>query len=333
MAQIFQKNIDIDAYGEDLLLGLHRMMWRIRKFDQNLIRLMQEGKVSGFYHSGIGSEGLSAGAMVGLRADDYLFYNHRGCNQMIAKGIPLSRLYGDFLGTLEGTTGGLGAGIVHSSDMSLGVVGQAGTIGSQFSIGVGTGLSAKWRKTDQVTAIFFGEGAASEEALHGSLNWAALHRLPIVYFCENNEYAISSHWTETHAVREHIADWADGYGIPNCVVDGNDPLLMMEVANEAIARARSGGGPTFIEARTFRHRGHYEGDPVNYIDKDVLRDWIDNRDPIKNFESVLLQSGRASDATLKRIAQEVDDEVAAAIAKAEAAPLPDKDRIFQGLYS
>lgn len=333
MAQIYKKNIDLSQYNDEFLTDMFRTMVRIRKFDQNLIRLMQEGKVSGFYHSGIGSEALSAGAMVTLQPDDYLFYNHRGCNQMIAKGVPLSRLYGDFLGTLEGTTGGLGAGIVHSSDMSIGVVGQAGTIGSQFSIGVGTGLSAKWRKTEQVTAIFFGEGAASEEALHGSLNWAALYKLPIVYVCENNEYAISSHWTETHAVRQHIADWADGYGIPNCVVDGNDPLLMAEVVGEAVARARRGDGPTFIEAQTFRHRGHYEGDPATYMDKEVLRDWIENRDPIVNFSAVLRQSGRAPQDTLDLIDDEIAEEVKAAIAKAEAAPLPEQERIFQGIYS
>lgn len=333
MAEIFNRQIHLEDYSEDMLAEVYRKMIRIRHFDENLVRLMQEGKVSGFYHSGIGSEALSAAAVGQLRDDDYLFYNHRGCNQKIAKGVPLSKLYGDFLGTLEGTTKGLGAGIVHSADTSRGVMGQAGTIGSQLSICLGTAYSAKWRKTDQVTMVFFGEGAASEEAFHGSMNWAALYKLPIVYVCENNEYAISSHWRETHAVREHIADWADGYGIPNMVVDGNDALLMHEAASEAIERARRGEGPTFIEAMTFRHRGHFEGDPYDYVDKAVLKDWIENRDPIKNFKARLVNASIFDASFFDKANEEISNEVLSAIETASQAPLPTRERLFEGLFS
>lgn len=333
MAPIFTTQITPTSYEADRLADLYGMMVRIRKFDENLIRLMQEGKVSGFYHSGIGSEAVSAASIANLRDDDYLFYNHRGCNQMIAKGVPLAKLYGDFLGTIEGTTRGLGAGIVHSCDLSRGVMGQAGTIGSQFSISLGTAYSSKWFGNDRVTAVYFGEGAASEEAFHGAMNWAALYKLPIVYVCENNEYAISSHWRETHAVREHIADWADGYGIPNFVVDGNDALLMYEATREAVERARGGGGPTFIEAQTFRHRGHYEGDPFDYVDAAVLKDWVENRDPVKNFRALLLERQIMDDSALGEVETAVDQEITEAIRTAEAAPLPPRERIFEGLYS
>lgn len=333
MAPIFKTQINPSAYDKDRLSDLFGMMVRIRKFDENLIRLMQEGKVSGFYHSGIGSEALSTGSIANLRDDDYLFYNHRGCNQMIAKGVPLQKLYGDFLGTIEGTTRGLGAGIVHSADLSRGVMGQAGTIGSQFSISLGTAYSSKWKDTDRVTAVYFGEGAASEEAFHGAMNWAALYKLPIVYICENNEYAISAHWRETHAVREHIADWADGYGIPNFVVDGNDALLMFEITREAVERARRGEGPTFIEAQTFRHRGHYEGDSYNYVDPAVLKDWVENRDPIKNFRELIVARGALDATALAEIEKTVEQEVLDAIRMAEASPLPPRERIFEGLFS
>lgn len=333
MAPIFKIQLDLSRYQRQELADLYQMMIRIRRFDESLIRLIQEGKVSGFYHSGIGSEALSAGSLARVRRDDYLFYNHRGCNQMIAKGVPLEAIYGDFLGTTTGTTGGLGAGIVHSADPSRGVMGQAGTIGSQFSISVGTAYSAKRRGTDQVTMVYFGEGAASEEAFHGAMNWAGLYKLPVVFICENNEYAISCHWRETHAVREHIADWADGYGIPNYVVDGNDVLHMLELTDEAIARARAGDGPTFIEAQTFRHRGHFEGDPYDYVSRDVLRDWMENRDPISLTRDMLITRADFTEAELAALDSAVADEITEAIARARAAPMPDKSRIFQGLFS
>ncbi|OLO37988.1 hypothetical protein BTR23_12575 [Alkalihalophilus pseudofirmus] len=333
MADIYKKEINIQSYDKDFLVNLLRTMVSIRRFDENLIRLMQEGKVSGFYHSGIGSEGLSAGSINMLRDSDVIFYNHRGCNQKIAKGVPLSKLYGDFLGTTHGTTRGLGAGIVHSADPSRGVLGQCGTIGSQFNIVVGTGYASKVKGTDDVSVCYFGDGAASREPLHGSLNWASIYKLPIVYICENNQYAISSHYKETHGIREHIADWAYGYGIPNYVVDGNDVLLMNEITKEAVERARRGEGPTFIEAETFRHRGHYEGDPYDYVNAEELKYWKEQRDPIKNFKRDLQQAGIITEAEIDNLEKEIQDEILAAIELAESAPVPGRERIFEGLFS
>lgn len=334
VAKIYQKPTNLKDYSKKFLLDFYQTMVKIRRFDEDLIQLIQDGKVSGFYHSGIGSEGLSAGSIIhNLRDDDYIFYNHRGCNQKIAKGVPLSKLYGDFMGTIEGTTRGLGAGIVHSADPSRGVLGQAGTIGSQLGICVGSAYSSKFRGTDQVTVVYFGDGAASREPLHGSLNWAGLYKLPVVYICENNEYAISCHVSETHSVKEHIADWAEGYGIPNYVVDGNDVVLMHEATKEAVERARRGEGPTFIEAQTFRHRGHFEGDPYDYVNPDVLKDWKENRDPIKNYKARLLEEGICTENELASLNEQVDVEIAAAIKKAEDAPLPGPERIYEGLFA
>lgn len=333
VAKIYNKAINLKDYSKEVLLDFYKVMVKIRRFDEDLIQLIQDGKVSGFYHSGIGSEGLSAGSILhNLRDEDYIYYNHRGCNQKIAKGVPLSKLYGDFMGTIEGTTRGLGAGIVHSADPARGVLGQAGTIGSQLGISVGTAYSAKFRGTDQVTLVYFGDGAASREPLHGSLNWAGLYKLPLIYICENNEYAISCHVSETHSVKEHIADWAEGYGITNYVVDGNDVLLMHEIVKEAVERAKRGEGPTFIEAQTFRHRGHFEGDPYDYVNPDVLREWKENRDPIKNYKARLLDEGICSEDELATLNQQVDVEISEAIKKAENAPLPGPERIFEGLF-
>ncbi|MCJ1907978.1 thiamine pyrophosphate-dependent dehydrogenase E1 component subunit alpha [Planococcus ruber] len=334
MAETYTKEINVKDYPKEVLLDFYKTMAKIRKFDENLIKLMQDGKVSGFYHSGIGSEGLSAGSIrQNLRDEDYIYYNHRGCNQKIAKGVPLSKIYGDFLGTVEGTTKGLGAGIVHSADPARGVLGQAGTIGSQLGLSVGSAFASKLKKTDQVTVVYFGDGAASREMLHGSLNWAGLYKLPVIYICENNEYAISCHVSETHSIKEHIADWADGYGIPNCVVDGNDVLLMHEVVKEAVERAKRGEGPTFIEAQTFRHRGHFEGDPYDYVDVEVLQTWKDTKDPITNFAAKLMSEEIAKEEELQNLNKEIDQEIAEAIDKALAAPMPEAGRIYEGLYA
>jgi acetoin:2,6-dichlorophenolindophenol oxidoreductase subunit alpha len=334
MSTVFSRQIDVGDYNKEMLISFYKKMVTIRRFDENLIRLIQEGKVSGFYHSGIGSEGVSAGSIqFNLRDDDYLYYNHRGVNQMIAKGIPLFKLYCDFMGKVDGTTKGLGAGIVHSADPSIGVMGQAGTIGSQFELAVGTAYSSKFTVTDQVTAVFFGEGAASRETLHGSLNWAALYKLPVIYICENNQFAISSHVKDTHAYKEHLADWADGYGIPNCVVDGNDVLLMHEAMKEAVERARRGEGPTFIEAQTYRHRGHFEGDPAVYREKAELAYWMEHRDPIKNFGALLLNKRVVTQTELSDVENQVDREILEAIERADASPLPEPERIYEGLFA
>ncbi|MBO0962321.1 thiamine pyrophosphate-dependent dehydrogenase E1 component subunit alpha [Neobacillus sp. MM2021_6] len=334
MAEIYQKEINLKKYSKEELTKYYREMVKIRKFDEHLIRLMMEGKVSGFYHSGIGSESVSVGSITNiLRDDDYIYYNHRGCNQKIAKGVPLSKIYGDFLGTVEGTTRGLGAGIVHSADPSRGVLGQCGTIGSQFNIAVGTAYSAKIQNTDRVTLVYFGDGAASREPLHGSLNWAGLYKLPIVYICENNGYAISSTTEETHSVREHIADWAWGYGIPNCVVDGNDVLLMRECVSEAVERAKRGEGPTFIEAKTFRHRGHFEGDTYDYVDPEVLKYWKEHKDPIKNFKKLVIENGICTENDLLNVEEQLELEILQAIKKAEDASLPSPERIYEGLFA
>jgi len=332
MAEVVKREIDVKQYDRDFLLDLYRVMVKQRKYDENLIRLMQEGKVSGFYHSGIGQEAIAAGSCALLNDDDYIFYDHRGCNQMVAKGVPLTGLYGDFLCRTSGTTGGLGAGIVHSADSGKGVLGQSGTIGSSFVLSAGVGYAIKYQKTDQVCVCYFGDGTAARETFHGGLNWAGLYNLPVIFILENNEYGISTHYTKAHALKDNIADRADGYGIPGYVVDGNDVLLVYEVTKEAVERARNEGRPTFIEAKTFRHRGHFEGDPVTYIDPEVLRDWKENRDPIKNFKAKLISAGMADEKEFIALDNEIEEEILSAIAEAEKAPLPSEDRIYQGLF-
>ncbi|MFW6026965.1 MAG: thiamine pyrophosphate-dependent dehydrogenase E1 component subunit alpha, partial [Candidatus Woesearchaeota archaeon] len=213
-------------YNEDVLLDLYLTMLKERATDDKIINLLHDGKVSGFYHPGKGQEAIAAGFCANLTDDDYLFYDHRGCNQQVAKGISLEGLFGDFLAKTSGTTKGLGAGIVHHAQPDKGILGQSGTIGESYVLGVGVGYSIKYRKTNQVCVVFNGEGATSRELFHGAMNWSGIYDLPVIYVIENNEYAVSTHTSKTHSTKEdgNIADWAEGYGIPNKVIDGNDVL-------------------------------------------------------------------------------------------------------------
>ncbi|MDP8940712.1 MAG: thiamine pyrophosphate-dependent dehydrogenase E1 component subunit alpha, partial [Actinomycetota bacterium] len=257
---------------------LYEQMLRAMLWEQKLLRLIDEGKVSGFFHAGRGQEAVPVGAIAALRDDDYLLYAHRGCGYMIAKGLPMSKLFGDFLANTEGTTRGLGAGIVHIAWPDLGILGQSGTLGGAFPIAAGAGLSAKYRGTDQVVMCFFGEATQNRGTFHEALNVIALWKLPVILVCENNQWAVSVSAAESTSV-EDVADRAKGYGIPGQVVDGMNVVAVNDAAREAVERARRGEGPTLIEAKTYRFRGHYEGDPASYREKQDLEKW-QKRDPI-----------------------------------------------------
>jgi pyruvate dehydrogenase E1 component alpha subunit len=324
---------DPRKYDAIVLMNLYRVMVKIRKFDENIIRLLKEGKVSGIYHSGIGQEAIAAGSCSLLRDEDYIFYAHRGANEMIAKGVPLVNLFGDFMGRVIGLTRGLGAGIVHCADPSRGVLGQSGTVGACFVLAPGVGYAIKYKKTDQVCICYFGDGTAARELFHGGMNFAGLHKLPVIFLCENNEYAIGSHFKSDHSIKEYIAERAEGYCIPAYVIDGNDVLMVRETTEMAIKRAKKGEGPTFIEAKTFRQRAHFEGDPGKYMNPEVVKYWKEKRDPIANFKLKLIQAGMAKEAEFEQVDNDVSREIGDSIEKADASPLPTQDRIYQGLFS
>lgn len=302
---------------------------RMNIFEENLLRLFDEGKISGFHHSGRGQEGVQAGAIAALREDDYLFYAHRGVGYELAKGVPPSKIYGDFLGTTEGTTGGMGAGIVHIAWPETGVLGQSGTLGGSFPIAAGVGLSIKQRDTDQVVLCFFGDGTANRGTFHGAVNFAALHKLPVVYLCENNGWAVST--CTAAATAGQIHKRAVGYDIPGEWVDGMDPEATYRVVAEAVERARKGDGPTLIEAECFRFRGHYEGDPCTYRDPSVLEEGR-RRDPLVVYPQRLLDENVITEGQLGVMKADIQKEMEEAILRAESAPIPGRERIFEDLY-
>lgn len=312
-------------------LDLYRHMVRVAAWEQRLLRFIEEGRTSGFYHAGRGQEATAVGATAALRRDDYLLYDHRGMGHAITKGVPLDLLFGDFLGVAEGTTGGLGAGIVHIAWPEVGVLGQSGTLGGGFVIGAGAGLSIRYRGTDQVVLCFFGEGASNRGTFHEAANAASLWKLPIVWLCENNGYSVSVPAAEALATAQ-VADRASAYGMPGVVVDGMDPIAVNEAVAAAVARARRGEGPTLIEAMTYRFRGHYEGDSESYRTREEVASWVE-RDPLVTFPTRLLNEGIADEAHLQAIRDDVAAEIEDAASRAAAGVAPATDRVRKFVYS
>ena len=247
---------------------------------------------------------------------------------MVARGMPMSKLFGDFLANTEGSTRGLGAGIVHIAWPQLGILGQSGTLGGCFPIAAGAALSAKYRGTDQVCLCFFGDGTANRGTFHEAANAASVWKLPVIWLCENNQWAVSVSVREATAVKQ-IADRAGAYGMPGEVVDGQDVVAVYEAVSRAVERARRGEGPSLIEAMTYRFRGHYEGDPDTYRDREEVERWRKERDPILLLANRLRSEGLASEQDLEQIRARVQREVDEAAEEALGAPMPERERIFE----
>lgn len=310
---------------------IYRTMYLAQQWEQQLLRFLGDGKVSGFYHAGRGHEALEVAATLALRADDYLLYDHRGCAHMIAKGMSLVELYGDFLGNDKGSTKGLGAGIVHIADPAHGVLGQSGTLGGGHVLAAGAGLSIKIRKTDQVAVNFFGDGAANRGTFHEGANVAGAWKLPVIFVLQNNGWAISTPQSRVTAV-ESFVERAAGYGMAGVRIDGMDPWAVYTTMAEAVERARTGGGPTLIEGMVVRQRGHYEGDPMSYRPEEEL-ERAKGQDPVPATRQRLLDEGVLDEAGLAALEEEALAEVAAAADEALTGKLPGPERLDEGIYA
>lgn len=305
-------------------LELYRQVARIRALELLLNRHIEEHGFGGFWHPGLGQEAVQAGAVAPLREDDYLFYAHRGLGYALAKGMSPVTLLADLFGRTGGSVGGKGGGTVHFVDPDLGVLGQGGTVGSNFVLGAGAGISAQMLGTDRVVAIFFGDGAAARGTFHEAALTASVWKLPLVWVCENNGWAISVPIAE-QSPTENIADRAAAYGVPGVIVDGQDAIAVRDATAEAVARARAGEGPTLIEAKTLRIRGHFEGDKQAY--REDLVDGLEvPRDPLK----ILREHVPAEEAD--RLDEEAKSEAEAALQEVLEMPDPDPDIVTKGVW-
>lgn len=242
---------------DEQLLDMYRKMVTIRQFEEKVRDLFAAGKIPGFVHLYIGEEAIAVGVAAALRKDDYVTSTHRGHGHCIACGADVRRMMAELFGKHNGYCKGKG-GSMHMFDITLGILGANGIVAAGCPLAAGAGLTAKLRKTDQAVAGFFGDGATNHGTLHESLNLSAVWKLPVIWVCENNLYAEATPIWATVNIPD-IAQMAHSYNMPSKIVDGNDVLAVYEAARTAAERARKGEGPTFIECKTYRHRGHYEG--------------------------------------------------------------------------
>lgn len=300
---------------------LFRRMVLIRRFEEKAARLRSVGLVPGFLHPYIGQEAVAVGVAAALRADDVLMSTHRGHGHLIGRGADPARMYAELFARSEGYNHGKG-GSLHMIAPELGFLGANGIVGGGIPLATGAGLQLKRRGNGDVSISYFGDGATNEGAFHESLNLAALFSLPVIYVCENNLYGEFTPIGE-HMLLTDIADRASSYGIPGVVVDGNDVIAVYEAAKEAVARARRGEGPTLLEAKTYRHRGHFEGDMCRYRPEGELEEWL-KVDPINLYAAALVDGGLATDEDIEAIKASVDEQLdkAAEWAKEQPHPLP-----------
>ena len=316
--------------SNEKLIEMYRTMKKIRDFETKAAELFAEGRIPGFVHLYIGEEAVATGVCANLKDSDYITSTHRGHGHIIAKGGDLKYMFAELYGKATGYCKGKG-GSMHIADADKGILGANGIVGAGHNIAIGAGLSAKYRGTDQVCICFFGDGSTNQGTFHESLNMASIWKLPVIFVCENNLYGISMHQSRHQAIQD-VADRAVAYNIPGVVVDGNDVLAVYEAAREAINRARNGQGPTLIECKTYRHRGHFEGDPTTYRDEEEVREWLE-KDPISRLINYMLENNVATEDDIKNIDGEIAEEIKEAIKFAEESPFPPVEAAVEDIYT
>ncbi|MBU2535213.1 MAG: thiamine pyrophosphate-dependent dehydrogenase E1 component subunit alpha [Chloroflexota bacterium] len=317
------------AIEKEKLIWMFRTMVRIRRFEERVSREFADGNIPGSVHLYIGEEAVATGAIAHLKKEDYIMSTHRGHGHLIAKGGETTKMMAELFAKKTGYCLGKG-GSMHIANIDIGILGAAGIVGSGIPIATGAGLSAQMRGTDQVTICFFGDGASNTGRFHEGINMASVWHLPVVFICENNLWAVSVP-TSISCNVSNIADRAVGYGIPGIVVDGMDVTAVYEAAGEAVTRARNGQGPTLIEAKTYRFRGHSEG-----VDgprpKEEIESWM-KRDPIPAFKNRLIEMKVLTEKKAEDIDKEALAEMDEAVKFAQESPFPEPEETLENVYS
>ena len=313
------------ALTDEDRIGLLRTMIMIREFEEQVQRSYLEGLVHGTTHLCNGQEAVCAGVAKALRDDDYVSYTYRGHGQCLARGMDLEAAFAELFGRATGVCGGLG-GSMHLTDVDHGLIGAFGIVGAGLPVAVGAGLSAQLAGRKQVSVSFFGDGAVNIGAFHEALNMAQVWRLPVIFVCENNLYGEFSHILHTTPY-EDLVIRAASYAMQTEPVDGNDVLAVYAAAAGAVARARDNGGPTFLECKTYRHRGHSRTDPAKYRDPAEVEAWL-KRDPLSLYRAAVFAAGLITESDADRFTVETRSAVEAAADRAAAAPWPSLTQDF-----
>ena len=311
-------------------IKLYKEMYRIRLFDTKASDLFLEGQLAGNIHTCIGQEAVCVGACQALKPTDFIAATHRGHGHCLAKGGDTKLMMAELFGKATGYCRGKG-GSMHIANVDLGILGANGIVGAGIPIAVGSALASKIQGTDEVTLCFFGDAASNQGTFHEAVNMASAWKLPCVFLCENNLYGVSVNISRVTNVKD-IAQRAKAYDIPGTVVDGNDVFAVMTAVKAAADRARKGDGPSLVECKTYRHHGHYEGDPQVYKTREEIEKWK-KRDPIVLLLNDIISNGMASVAEMTALEDEVKQEIEDAVVFAKDSPFPDPSETTTEVYS
>lgn len=318
------------APNDQELLEIYRQMLLIRKVEQRLNHLFLEGTIPGTLHQSLGQEAVAVGVCRALRREDMITSTHRPHAHALAKGVSLPSFIGELLGKGSGCCKGRG-GSMHVGDLSEGMVPSIAIVGGGIPIATGIALAFKQRNEDRVAIAFTGDGGVAEGVFHEAVNMAAIWNLPVLYVIENNCYAASTHFSRNTKLKQ-LSGLAAAYDIPGTTIDGNDVLAVYHTATAAVERARTGEGPTIIEAMTYRITGHNRRDPCNYMPEDDRQQAAEN-EPVQRFEKFLLNSGHADGATLAKLDTDLEAKIDVAIESALAEPAPEPEEAFKYVYA
>ena len=319
-----------EEINKDSVIWMYEKMFTIRRFEEQARREADAGKLRGI-HSSIGQEAIPTGVCAHLRDEDFVLGTHRSHHHCIAKGVDLNEMMAELFGKSTGTGNGKG-GTMHIADINKGMLGANGIVGSNIPVATGVALTAKVKGTDNVSVVFFGDGASSQGALHEAMNLASIWKLPVLFVCENNRYAESTPF-EYSVAGGSVSNRADGYGIPGVTVDGQAVLDVFEVAKEAVGRARAGEGPTLIEAQTYRYLGHAgHDDPLTYRSEEE-QEYYMNRDCIATFKKYILDSSFANENELGEIENNCEAAIATSVKFADDSPYPSDDALTEDVYT
>ena len=322
---------DIAGLGKGELLGFYRQMKLIREFERESERQYTRGNIKGFLHVYNGEEAIAVGAINTLRPDDYIVTHYRDHGQALARGMTSQAAMAELMGKATGCSKGKG-GSMHLFSAELNFMGGYAIVGGQLPIAAGIALAVQYRGGDQVALCFFGDGAVNEGEFHEAMNLAAIWKLPVVFFCEHNLYGMGASSQETLALWDSMHEMADAFDMSNYEVDGNDVLAVRELMQRVNAEVRSGSGPAFIVAKTYRLRGHSVADPADYRPDAEVAYWA-ARDPIPRFREWLTQEGIATVEDFEEIDAGVEEEIVGAAEFGEKSPWPELGALYDDVYT
>lgn len=316
--------------SNEKLIDLYKTMWDIRFFEEKVDEFFAKGMIHGTTHLCVGQEASAVGSCAVLKEEDKITSTHRGHGHCIAKGAEVDRMMAELFGRTTGYCKGKG-GSMHIADVEKGNLGANGIVGGGIPLAVGSALTAHMKKLDYVTVCYFGDGATNEGSFHEALNLAAVWNLPVVFICENNQYGMSGPVKDMVKI-EDISDRAKAYGFPGVTIDGNDMIEVMNTTQEAVDRARGGQGPTLIEMKTYRWKGHSKSDARLYRTREEEKEWRE-RDPIKRFKDALIEANVFTEDDAAALKQESKTDIENSVKFAEKSPMPTSEDLLTDVYA